>query len=81
MQRTSKFGWLVLGLVLACASSPKPVAAPAAQTPPLTAPSQVLAEYRIASGDELEIALPLNPELSVRTFVRPDGKISLELID
>lgn len=39
------------------------------------------AEYRIAAGDELDIVLPLNPEFNVRTFVRPDGKISLELID
>jgi len=39
------------------------------------------AEYRIAAGDELDIVLPLNPEFNVRTFVRPDGKISLELVD
>lgn len=39
------------------------------------------AEYRIAAGDELDIVVPLNPEFNVRTFVRPDGKISLELID
>lgn len=38
-------------------------------------------EYRIAAGDELDIVVPLNPEFNVRTFVRPDGKISLELID
>ncbi len=40
-----------------------------------------VAEYRIAAGDELDIVLPLNPEFNVRTFVRPDGKISLELVD
>ena len=82
MQRTWNFGWILLALTLACASHPKPVAPPAAQAPALgSAPTQILAEYRIAAGDELEISLPLNPELSVRTFVRPDGKISLELVD
>jgi protein involved in polysaccharide export with SLBB domain len=46
-------------------------------------PSQgpATAEYRIAAGDELDIVVPLNPEFNVRTFVRPDGKISLELVD
>ena len=40
-----------------------------------------LADYRIQTGDELDIVFPLNPELTVRTFVRPDGMISLELVD
>jgi protein involved in polysaccharide export with SLBB domain len=39
------------------------------------------ADYRLAAGDEIDIVLPLNPELNVRTFVRPDGRISLELVD
>jgi protein involved in polysaccharide export with SLBB domain len=81
MQINRTLGWLLLGVALGCASEPKPAAPVAAQAPPPGAPAQVLAEYRIATGDELEIALPLNPELSVRTFVRPDGKISLELVD
>jgi len=77
--RVLDLGWLLLGLTLACASAPEPAPPVAAKTP--TTPAQLPAEYRIASGDEIDIALPLNPELSVRTFVRPDGKISLELID
>ena len=72
-------GWRLLGLALGYASAPQP--APVAKAAPVASGRQPLAEYRIATGDELEIALPLNPELSVRTFVRPDGKISLELVD
>ena len=69
------FGWLLV-LALGCASGSAPSAAPRAAEPtPLTA------DYRIQTGDELDIVMPLNPELNVRTFVRPDGKISLELID
>jgi len=66
--------WLASALGCATGGSPPPAPAPAA------APAAP-AEYRIQAGDELDIVMPLNPELSVRTFVRPDGKISLELID
>lgn len=40
-----------------------------------------LGEYRIQSGDELDIRFTLNPELNVTTVVRPDGKITLQLVD
>ena len=79
MRIERNLGWLLLGLALGCASAPPP--APVAKATSDPADRMPLAEYRIATGDELEIALPLNPELSVRTFVRPDGKISLELVD
>lgn len=52
-----------------------------ASAPPTTNVEPTLADYRIQTGDELDIAFPLNPELTVRTFVRPDGMISLELVD
>jgi len=59
-------------LALGCASpSDKIVSAPR----PLD-----LGEYRIQPGDEIEIYFALNPELSVNTLVRPDGKVSLQLI-
>jgi len=73
---------LVLSIVfmVGCATSHhegEHAAASVASAPP----APVVDEYRIQTGDELDIVLPLNPELSVRTFVRPDGKVSLELID
>jgi len=38
-------------------------------------------EYRLQLGDEIEIKFFLTPELNQVVVVRPDGKISLELID
>lgn len=36
--------------------------------------------YRIDAGDELEIRFFYNPELNDKVMVRPDGRISLQLI-
>jgi protein involved in polysaccharide export with SLBB domain len=62
------------------ASAPPASAADVASAPPRAA-DPTLDDYRIQTGDEIEIVFPLNPELTVRTFVRPDGMISLELVD
>jgi len=37
--------------------------------------------YRIMEGDELEVKFFYNPELNETLTVRPDGKISLQLVD
>jgi polysaccharide export outer membrane protein len=74
---------LALALGLGCATDGSDRAAQAvdvASAPPLTV-EPTLDDYRIQTGDELDIVFPLNPELTVRTFVRPDGMISLELVD
>jgi protein involved in polysaccharide export with SLBB domain len=42
---------------------------------------QVPPEYRILPGDQLDIKFFFNPELNETALVRPDGKISLQLID
>ena len=44
------------------------------------AKSQEPREYRIHAGDELDIKFFFNPELNEAVPVRPDGKISLQLI-
>ena len=42
---------------------------------------QVIPEYRLQRGDEIEIKFFYNPSLNERLIIRPDGKISLQLID
>ena len=43
--------------------------------------AQQPAEYLIQPGDQLGIKLFYNPELNESVLVRPDGKISLQLLD
>ena len=50
-----------------------------AQTSPVE--FQRLPEYYIQPGDQLDIKFFYNPELNETVLVRPDGKISLQLID
>jgi protein involved in polysaccharide export with SLBB domain len=38
-------------------------------------------EYRLQRGDEIEIKFFYNPDLNERLIIRPDGNISLQLID
>ena len=38
-------------------------------------------EYRMQSGDEMDIKFFFNPELNQTVFVRPDGKISVPVVD
>jgi len=42
---------------------------------------QAIPEYRLQPGDEIEIKFFYNPALNERLVIRPDGKISLQLID
>lgn len=45
-----------------------------------TGPSVLVQSYKIAVGDQVQINVWKNPELSLSEPVRPDGKISLPLI-
>jgi polysaccharide export outer membrane protein len=67
-----------VSLLIGCASQSSNVKA----VEPL-APAQVQAPivYTIAPGDELDIKFFYNPELNETVTVRPDGMISLQLID
>lgn len=64
-------------LLIGCASAVKdPIAIDSAlvMTPDNPAP-----EYRIQSGDQLDIKFYYNPDLNEQVTVRPDGRISLQL--
>ncbi len=51
---------------------------PAAPAPEIT---ETMVEYLIGPGDELEVFVWRNPDLSTSIPVRPDGKISTPLIE
>jgi polysaccharide export outer membrane protein len=65
---------LFLGFLMQACSSSKVV------PPPVTSDSNALEEYRIGVGDDLQVNVWRNEELSVSVPVRPDGKISMPLV-
>lgn len=86
MTLLKKFCCALLLSVLApplLAQAPAPAAPPAATPAPPVAPavSAVSADYLIGPGDTLQIFVWQNPELSVTVPVRPDGRISMPLVD
>ena len=64
------------GLLIGCATQ-----TPVAPNTALVASSPKPAPYLIQPGDQLDIKLFYNPELNETVLVRPDGKISLQLLD
>jgi protein involved in polysaccharide export with SLBB domain len=66
---------LLAGLATACADGPATPPPPAPQLP------QVAAPYRVQVGDQLAIRLFLTPELNEDVTVRPDGRITTQLVE
>ena len=68
---------LLLATITACSRTP--------QLPPAAAAmanlSQATPDYVIGPGDDLSIFVYRSPELSIDLPVRPDGKISMPLVD
>lgn len=67
------------GLFLLCSCGPAVinptlVGAPGTQAPPL------VSEYRITAGDRLAVKFFYNADLNQEVVVRPDGRISLQLV-
>jgi len=70
---------LILCLLTACASSAsRPFPVSNAGVPDPSVPAQ---EYRIQAGDQLDIKFFYNSELNEQVIVRPDGRISLQLVN
>lgn len=57
-------------------TNPVPLTDPQMQAPPTQK-----TDYRIGVSDELEIKFLYNPELNEKIPVRPDGKISLQMVN
>ena len=74
--KAAKIIWLIaLLLMVGCSSS----ATPRAGLPQnFTSPVK---EYRIQPGDQLDVKLFYNPELNEQLTVRPDGRITLQLVN
>jgi len=69
---------LIFCVITACSTTP--VVEPNAAVP-MTPPAPSLQPYVIQPGDELNIRFFYNPELDETVIVRPDGMITLQLID
>ena len=68
-----------VGLAIVALQTPASAAAPAAVAP---SPAPVMgSEYVIGPGDALQVFVWHNPELSVTVPVRPDGQISIPLVE
>ena len=68
----------LLSFLTACTpavKSPAPLSQHSTQTSPY-----LEQEYRIQVGDQLDIKFFYNPELNEQVTVRPDGRISLQLV-
>jgi protein involved in polysaccharide export with SLBB domain len=67
------FGGLALLIASGCEEGPKP----AAQAPPRPL---IVGPALLASGDQIELKFFYDNELNVTQTIRPDGKITLELV-
>jgi protein involved in polysaccharide export with SLBB domain len=67
----------VLFTTIGCGTKNQPP--PAIKAPPVF--KQVVENYYLQPGDNIDIKCFYNPELNENVTIRPDGKISLQLID
>lgn len=79
MKKVVGITFLILLILSGCASvvkNPTPITSPGVQT----AYPYTEQEYRLQIGDLLDIKFFYNPELNEQVTVRPDGRISLQLV-
>ena len=79
MKKVVGIAFLILLFLSGCApvvKNPTPITYPGIQTTyPYTEQ-----EYRLQVGDQLDIKFFYNPELNEQVTIRPDGRISLQLV-
>ena len=68
-----------LVIIVGCAAS-KPHLPPKSQNWQNAGPSVLVKSYKMAVGDQIQINVWKNPELSLSEPIRPDGKISMPLV-
>jgi protein involved in polysaccharide export with SLBB domain len=69
----------LISCALGCATVQRPASLASLPRPDL-APPEAGWEYKIHVGDELDVKFFFNAELNERVTVRPDGRISLQLV-
>lgn len=70
---------LVVFSLICCANTNPPDLHPSAA--PIKSTAETNQEYILQLGDVIDIKLFYNPELNETVTIRPDGKISLQLVD
>src|SRR5438876_9090090 len=71
----------MLGCLLIAACSARDTSPPRTAEASIATVPAAVEPYVIQPGDDLEVKFQLTPELNERQVVRPDGRISLQLID
>lgn len=71
-------GFLLLGVVVGCTSKLNLPVQPEAGAG--EGPSILVESYKLSVGDQVQVNVWKNPELSVQEPIRPDGKIAVPLI-
>lgn len=80
MKNILMFVLVTLLVTMVGCTTPKPKLPPKESSWRNAGPSVLVKSYKMAVGDQLQINVWKNPELSLSTPIRPDGKISMPLI-
>ena len=70
---------VLLVLITSCATS-EPNLPPKSENGQTLGPSVLVKSYKMAVGDQIQINVWKNPELSLGEPIRPDGKVSVPLV-